>query len=72
MREITVDPPVEDAVPNPGGAQGESLTPEMSMQRLLLMSLPWVCQSVYVGAKIGIADHLDESDPMPIAEGAVR
>ncbi len=73
MPEITIGPPEgSTAAPGPpgpsGGPPGGPLTPEMGLQRLMLMALPWVCQSVYVGAKLGIADHLDDDEPMPIAD----
>ena len=73
MPDVTTISPPEGNAPAPapgpqGGPPGGPLSPEMAMQRLMLMSLPWVCQSVYVGAKLGIADHLDDDDPMPVAD----
>lgn len=76
MPETTIRPPEATAPPAPGGppqrggppAPGGPPNPEQAMQRLLLMSLPWVCQSVYVAAKLGVADHLDDDEPMAIAE----
>lgn len=68
MPDTTIAPPEGNAAPTVGGPPGGPPTPQMALQRLLLMSLPWVCQSVYVAAKLGVADHLDDDEPMPIAE----